>query len=1166
MRIIIQLIFLALFGFQTSSYAASALRVSSYDIEDGLSQETILCIFQDRHGFMWFGTEDGLNRFDGQHFKVFKHQPGNPNSLAQNKITAITQDSTGTMWVTTAMGRLHRFERDTELFTRFKSQQFEGSSTSTALLNFNDTQLWVGQSNQIARFNIKTQQFNQLELPSTSRSGTAKSSSPSSEIFTMARDHNGDVWIGTVGNGLFVYLTKQQQFRHYLHERENPTSINSNTIKKVLIDSSNTLWIGTTNGLARYNPKTDDFERFIYDKNNPKSLSGNSVNAIIEDTQQRLWIGTYNGLNAMEPSTRHFTRFNSDYSRKNALTNGLIDTLYVSNDNVLWIGLSANGLNKYNLSAERFNLTKMSSPAQGNASPKNRSQGSSSSGNNVIWALAEDHKDNLWIGAEGGGVSHFNRADNSYRHYQKDENNPNSLSSNRIFSLLESSPGIMWVGTFDAGVNILDTHTNTVTRFAHDPADPHSLSHNMVLTLFKDSHDNLWVGTRNGLSLYDPVNRRFDNFTHDPANPHSISNNLIIDIDQSDSQTLWVATATGGLNEMNIKTKSFRHYYPQQPHSNGEKNQSLTSITPSIDGDLWVTSSVGIYKFSIGSGKFTHLSATKDLVYAVLETEQGHLWFSSNQGLTFLNRRTGQSHHFDAFDGLQSNEFNLGAYLKTRRGELYFGGNAGFNHFYPQDITTQQVPLVVTLTGFKVFNKPVAIDVQGRTKSVDAGMHKNAKYAAPKPYSFTINKAIYLMDTLTLSHQENLVSFSFSSLNNANPNKVQYQYMLQNNDENWIDTDPQALVATYTNLAPGKYTLKIRARHLNAQWRQAYTALPITVLPAPWLSWWAYSFYSLIALSIVGAFLFQRHQKFIAMSRNQKLLANLNQELEIRVAQRTAELSTTLQQLETLQDQLVESKKMASLVSVVNGVAHEINTPMGIITTAVSQLQFDVEYLVEKLSSKNLNRKDLNTFNKNSKSAFGLLNNNTQRVSVMVRKFKALSEQSHFDVKKAFTLKDLLQQVVLAYHQQLLRHNIHLTLDCPAEMLLTTYYNTLLGIIEQLFKNTLLHGYPQSNAGSIKISAQINNGRVLLAYQDYGIGLDPATQGELFDPFYTTKRGSHCTGLGMAIVYTQVNQTLGGTVSYASEPNKGLLVTLDLPVVLANAHHAKMPAIKREAA
>ena len=312
------------------------------------------------------------------------------------------------------------------------------------------------------------------------------------------------------------------------------------------------------------------------------------------------------------------------------------------------------------------------------------------------------------------------------------------------------------------------------------------------------------------------------------------------------------------------------------------------------------------------------------------------------------------------------------------------------------------------------------------------------------------------------------------------------------------------------------------------------------------------------------------------MSRIQKLLANINQELEVRVEQRTAELSTTLQRLETLQDQLVESKKMASLVSVVNGVAHEINTPMGIVTTAISQLQFDVEQLVGKLGRKTLSRKDLNTFNNNSKSAFGLLNNNTQRVSLMVRKFKALSEQSHFDVKKAFTLKALLQQVVLAYHQQLLRHNIHLTLDCPDEMLLTTYYNTLLGIIEQLLKNTLLHGYPQGCSklvdvgthknGAIKISAQVNNGRVLLAYQDYGIGLDPATQDELFDPFYTTKRGSQCTGLGMAIVYTQVHQTLGGTVSYTSEPNKGLLVTLDLPVVLANVHYPTNPTTKREAA
>ncbi|MCJ8274471.1 MAG: hypothetical protein MJK04_34375, partial [Psychrosphaera sp.] len=602
MRIIIQLIFLALFCIQLPLYAASALRVSSYDIEDGLSQETILCIYQDRHGFMWFGTEDGLNRFDGKHFKVFKHQPGNLNSLAQNKITAITQDSTGTMWVTTAMGSLHRFERDTEQFTLFKNEQFKGSSTSAALLNFNDSQLWVGQSNEIARFDINTQQFEQLKLPSTSPSPSSnqKSSSPatnstsSSEIYTMKQDHNGNVWIGTVGNGLFLYLTKQQQFKHYLHEPENPTSINSNTIKKVQIDSSNTLWIGTNNGLARYNPKTDDFERFVYDKNNPKSLGGNSVNAIIEDNQHRLWVGTYNGLNAMEPSTHQFTRFNPDYSRKNALTNGLIDALYVSRDNVLWIGLSANGLNKYNLSAERFNLTKMNNTAI-NSSQRTASQRYASSGKNVIWALAEDHKDNLWIGAEGGGVSHFNRADNSYRHYQKDENNPNSLSSNRIFSLLESSPGIMWVGTFDAGINILDTHTNTVTRFSHDPADPHSLGHNMVLTLFKDSNDNLWVGTRGGLSLYDPVNRRFDNFTHDSANPHSISNNLIIDIDQSDPQTLWVATATGGLNEMNIKTKKFRQYYPQQPHSNGEKNQTLTSITPSIDGELWVTSTTGIY-------------------------------------------------------------------------------------------------------------------------------------------------------------------------------------------------------------------------------------------------------------------------------------------------------------------------------------------------------------------------------------------------------------------------------------------------------------------------------------------------------------------------------------------------------------------------------------------
>lgn len=1107
------MVLLALLFITFNTFAG--LRFERFDSEHGLSQESITDIFQDSYGFIWIGTEDGLNRFDGYHFKVFRHQRDDLNSLSDNYVTEITQDSDGTLWVATYNGGLNRFDHATEQFHRLKNASDNPHSLPSDRLfcmtiNPQD-QLWLGLLGEVAILDINSgaqAKFSQLTLPLDKQPSLRKS-----RVVNIEFDFDQSVWIATEGSGLYHYKVKQQSFDHYLFEADNPSGLLDNKVQDVYLDSSDNLWIATGNGLSTFDRDTKQFNHFRHDPNDYNTLSGNLINAVIEDNANRLWVATSTGLNRFDEKNQNFIRYLPDISNKNTLTTGFVDRLAVSKDNVLWVGLKTNGLNKVNLNAEQFNLNRT------NVTNPNALSG------NIIWALNESHDGNLWIGTEEGGLNYFNRTTGHFSHYRHDINNPNSIASDRIYSVLEVAPGKVWIGTVDKGVDFFDVQNNKVTHYRFDMNDPNSLSNDTVLKIFKDSKQNLWVATRSGLNRFDPQKQHFIRYLHDENNPHSIGDNLVGDIFQSDPNTLWLATAGSGLNQLDITSEKFTRFTHNSENQSSIISNTVMAITSAGNNKVWLSTMGGLDRFDLSTQTFEHVLKLDHSLYAALQADDEHIWFNSNQGLSKMHLPSGQIVSFDSNDGLQSNEFNFGAHLKTSDGTLFFGGIAGLNYFQSDDIVVEQSAPNVTLTGLKLFNKPVNISAQTQT-------------------DFTLSRAIYLLDKLELSYLESLITLTFSSLDYANPEALQYQYKLDSDDGDWIDADAKSASATYTNLSSGNHLFMVRAKRKNGVWGTP-TQLQIEVTPPPWRSWWAYSLYFLIIALVVSDFFYQRHLKFQAIEESRQQLADINENLDDLVTQRTKELSETLGALKNTQDALIESEKMSSLMGVVVGVAHEMNTPLGIATTALSHMRLDIENLVDKVKSKQLSRKDLEHFTQSGSEALDLASGNLHRSILLIGKFKTLSENNHQEQRQQVSMSKLLQHVIDCQHGKLASSKIEITLDCPDGLYLHTYPILLGSILEQLLENTIIHGPIDDRTLKVTISAYCQNGDIHLIYSDNGKGLESQTGDQLFEPFYTTKRGTDCTGLGLSIVYNQVIHQLSGNISYCSSPDEGLTLKIN---------------------
>lgn len=774
--------------------AVPPLKFTNISSDNGLSNGNVNCILQDSKGFMWFGTKDGLNKYDGYQmvvyknnannklsisdnyirhiyedrkknlwigtsnglnlfdrekgtFTSYKHQVNNPASLSDNSINRIYEDRRGNLWISTYNGGLNLFNRQTKKFSCYRKN---ATNASLNYINYifedRENNLWIAAGSGLNKFNYRNNTFNEDLLSPNFKA----------KIRVMQQAPNGDFWIGTENAGIYVVNPKTKQIKHFYHIETDASSIGSNSVTDLIFDKKGNLWAGCVNGgLNLLTPGSSSFYHYTeYYLNNPGTLPHRTISALFEDNQGNMWIGTHRGgVKLYEPRSQNFELFQHE-----------------ENNNSL----------SYN----------------------------------DVKAFYEDSKGTIWIGTDGGGLNKYNRADNSYKHYRYNAFDNSSISSDAVLDIIEDNEGNLLVATWGGGLNIFNSKTGTFKRLLNNPKDNFSISSNHVYKLLKDRKGNIWIGTYNGgLNRYNPDNNTFTRVTKDPQNRTSFLGYDIVSLNEDKKGNIWIGTDDAGLNCLDETTNSFRHYFLGQ-----EKNPIIEVIYTDSKGRVWV-GQAGLYLYNETKDQFNLYTKSgvlaNELIKGILEDEKGLLWISTINGLIKFNPDKGTYKKYNKADGLQGEEFSANAFLRARDGKLFFGGISGFNSFYPKNIITNSFIPPVYLTEFQIFNKKVT----------------------PFEYNSPLKTDINIAKEIVLKHNQSTFSLSFAALNYAASSNNSYAYKLEGFDKQWnyIGHDRKAF---YTNIDPGTYVFKVKGSNNDGIWNNQVTTLTIIITPPYWQTLW----------------------------------------------------------------------------------------------------------------------------------------------------------------------------------------------------------------------------------------------------------------------------------------------------------------------------------------
>jgi signal transduction histidine kinase/ligand-binding sensor domain-containing protein/DNA-binding response OmpR family regulator len=789
------------------------LRFKHISGEQGLSNSTIECIFQDDRGFIWFGTRDGLNRFDGNHMVVYRYNSADTNSISDNYVRCISQDRSGAIWVGTSNG-LNRFDPKTGRFTRFKYAPDNLSGIShnliTSIYETATGELWIGTWGGLNLYMPHKKSFLRVYA-------TEIHTAPENQLNCMYQDSAGRLWVGSE-KGLF-YLDDK---RRSLVSLTNFYGGRSPGIRVIHGDGA-TLWLGTVNdGLYAYHPQKKHWQHYYHIDKDPSSLGSNLVRSIEIDKQGKLWVGTVNGGLNLLLKEGAFQRFQNEPANPASLSQRTVSALLEDRQGNLWIGTHRGGVNLYVPKQQNFGLF------QKEFNPNSLSY-------NDVKCFFEDRTGKIWIGTDGGGLNAFDPGSKRFVHYRYNPFNAQSIGSDAVLHVLEDSYGNLWVSTWGGGLNLLNRNTGAFRRFLHNPADPGSISSNYVQQVFEDDQQRLWVATYyGGLNLFDPKTQTFKRVESDAQHLTHLMGNNFVSVCQDKKGNLWFGTDDGGLNCLERQTQKFINYF-----ANEEKMPDLRVLFVDSKDRVWA-GQAGLYLFNEEKrsfGLFTGESGlSNEFIKGICEDDEGYFWIATSNGLTRFHPQTRSIKKFNTADGLQGLEFEANAYLKTRSGQLFFGGVNGFNMFHPKDIQPDRFVPPVYITGFQVSNEKIT----------------------PANSPLLANDISYTKN-ITLSYTQSTFSFDFAALNFSVPENNQYAYRLRGlNDEwNYVGNEHKA---TYTNLLPGSYTFEVKASNNDGIWNEVPTAVTIVIVPPFWNTWWFKLLMAVIVLAAAFAFLFLKRR------------------------------------------------------------------------------------------------------------------------------------------------------------------------------------------------------------------------------------------------------------------------------------------------------------------
>lgn len=1091
------------------------IRFEHLGTTQGLSQGNVISIFQDSRGFMWFGTKDGLNKYDGYSFTVYKYDAANDNSPSHNTIQAIAEDGDGDLWIATWGGGLDMFDRKKERFAHHKANNKDsfaiGTNYINSLLFGSDGHLWVGTEGKgLQMYDKKSDKF----FTFAHAEPDPKSLSDDA-VKNIAEDGHHNLWLGTAGGGLNLFDRKLKTFRHFRHDGKNAGSLASDAGQSLYIDRSNRLWVGTLGGgLDLFDREKEEFRHFMHNPADPNSIPSNVIKSLSEDNAGNLWIGTENGgLSTFDIRLGTFNNYLKDEIDNTSLGDNSIYSIYRDRKGDMWVGTSTAGVDFVNEDANNFIYYRHSSY------PRSLS-------NNIVLALFEDREEELWVGTDGGGLNRFDPRTGKFIHYLHDPSGKNSVCANYVLSVCQDREGDIWVGTYGQGLSVFNKKKNSFRHYAYDPSVPDGLCGANIRNIFEDTDGNMWLGTYGGgICEY---NRKKDNFTrysNDPSNPASLGSNYINCFLQDKKGRLWIGTNGHGLDLFNKETKTFTHI-TKDTAKNSISNDDIYCIKEDRQGDLWIGTNLGLNRMEGKTGHFTPYFMKDGLpsnsIAGLLIDEKGNLWISTYKGLSRFDPAARVFRNFGINESLQGDEFKVNSCYKARSGIMYFGGINGFNAFSPDSIREKVYDPPLVLTSFQISNKQVPISSNDADRS-------------PLKENITDTREI------SLSYDQTVISFEFATLNYAIQGEKQYSYILEGFDKDWNNVGTRHS-ATYTNLDPGKYVFKVRSLKNEGEWSSKGVSLSLTINPPLWKTWWFKLLMTI--LLIAGLIGFYR----IRMRKIRRQKEDLERQVEIL-------------------DKAVAQGKF----EIASDVLHDIGNAMvgfGSYLTRIRRLlDQDKPENLEKLAVFFGDRQPAMASaigEEKAGAVIGMLSgivqtqkNNqeeigrsiTEQLNIISHIQEILHIQRQYiggketQERKPVNLRSIINDSLAMLFSSIDKNGVAISLDIPDEPpLLKGDRTKLMQVVLSVLKNSLeaIDGeMPEKNI-SIRVVSQED--QVTLEIRDSGNGLDKETALRLFERGFTTK----FSGAGLGLYNCrEIVDSHEGTISVSSEgPGKGTLVTI----------------------
>lgn len=881
-------------------------------INDGLSQNAVFAILRDSRGFMWFGTKDGLNRYDGYSFVVYQHYPFDSTTISANFVTELFEDSRGFIWVGTLNGGLNFYDRNSENFHRIRytslTDKTYGISEIKSIAEDKSGNIWIGtKSDGLVKLSFTGKNLFQLDVKQYLPDQSKLNSLSSSSISAIQFDSKGILWIGTE-NGLNEFDSHTEMFTHYKIQTRNPkapASPHDGNVNSIYESNNGDFWLGTLSGLVKFDRNEKSYKLYPHHFEVYRYGWGNIIK-IVEDNLGKLWLATPGELMCFDPYNNSYSYYKNDPFNLQSLSFNSISSLYFDNTNILWIGTAGMGINIYDVKSNRFSTLTRKKDVN------SRIAGFS------IRSILEENENILWISADV--LYRWNRKTNELRSYETSSNKLNSFGNTGVWSMIKSHDGKIWAATTE-GIYRYNPLTKEVRQYKFDPMNENGLPQKEVYAVFEDINQIIWVATMNFLSRLTDVDKGI--FQHFRYQTEWITNNEIKPIIHQDFQgDLWLGTKDG-LKKFNPSIKKFISYTNDPSKPNSLSNNSIKSICDDPiqpNKYLWIgTAGGGLNRFDFEKESFIHFTEAQGLpnnvVYGILPEENGNLWLSTNKGLSRFSLHDFTFRNFDVRDGLQSNEFNSGAYFRSTSGEMFFGGINGLSYFQPNNVQDNPNKPKVMLTNFKIHDKTISV----------------------KDNNSILTKSICETDRIFLSHDQDVITFEFSAMDYSASEKNQYAYKLENFNREWIYSG-STRTATYTNLSPGEYKFRVKASNNDGVWDDKGISIDLIINPPWWRTWWAYSMYFILFIS--GLYFIRRYEMNRLHWKNQLKLEKVE--------------TDALRKLDQLKSQFFAN------------ISHEFRTPLTLILGQV-----------ESVMSSNIELKEkgkLQVANRNARRLLSLIN------------------------------------------------------------------------------------------------------------------------------------------------------------------------------------------------